>query len=119
MQDTIEREPLFDSEQLEMLRDALGSEELAAMLSELPAAAAGSFGAIKQALESGDLEEARRAAHVLKGFSSSLGAVRLAAIACDIELKLETIAAVAACMPLLTATIDATVEELSSIVASA
>jgi histidine phosphotransfer protein HptB len=119
MQASSELEPLFDAEQLDLLRDALGGEELAAMLSELPAAAAGSLDAITQAVAACDLEEARRMAHVLKGFSSSLGAARLAALAREIELDLETVDAIAGRMPVLVATIDATVAELSRMAANA
>jgi HPt (histidine-containing phosphotransfer) domain-containing protein len=119
MQVCSEMEPLFDNEQLDLLRDALGEAELAAMLSELPAAASGSLHAINAAIGAGNLEEARKAAHVLKGFSSSLGAARIAAFAREIELELETIAAVAGRMPLLIATIDATVEDMSRMAAGA
>jgi len=85
----------------------------------LPAAASGSVDAINAALGAGDLEEARKAAHVLKGFSSSLGAARIAAFAREIELEIETITAISERVPLLVVTIDATVEELSRMVAGA
>jgi histidine phosphotransfer protein HptB len=108
-----ETEPLFESDQLDLLRAALGQEDLSTMLLQLPQAAMDSLGAIQAALEAGDLDEARKAAHVLKGFSGSLGAARLSSVAREIELDLGTIAAVANRMPLLSATIQATISGLS------
>jgi HPt (histidine-containing phosphotransfer) domain-containing protein len=110
----VETEPLFDNDQLELLRVALGEEDLAAMLRQLPQAVADSFRSIQVALDAGNLDEARRAAHVLKGFSGSLGAARLASVARGIELELETLASIADHMPLLSATIEATISDLSN-----
>jgi HPt (histidine-containing phosphotransfer) domain-containing protein len=108
-----ETEPLFASDQLDLLRDALGEEGLTAMLLELPAAAGQSLAAIQAALDAGDIDQTRKAAHVLKGFSSSLGAARLSSVARSIELELDSVAAIAASMALLAATIEATISELS------
>ena len=108
-----ETEPLFESDQLELLRAALGEADLSAMLLQLPQAAADSLRAIQAALDAGNLDETRKAAHVLKGFSSSLGAVRLASIAREIELDLDTLASIADHMPLLWATVEATISDLS------
>ena len=108
----VEAEPLFESEQLELLRAALGEEDLSAMLLQLPQAAKDSFEAIQAALDAGSLNAARKAAHVLKGFSGSLGAARLSSLAREIELDLDTLASVANSMPLLSATIEATISDL-------
>ena len=108
-----ETEPLFENEQLDLLRAALGEDDLSAMLLQLPQAARHSFNAIQAALDAGDLDEARKAAHVLKGFSGSLGAARLSSVAREIELDLDTLASVANRMPLLSATIEATISDLS------
>ena len=62
------------------------------------------------------LDGARKAAHVLKGSCSSLGAARLAEIARDIELDRATTAEMAACLPLLSETIEATADALSRVV---
>ena len=113
MSTTAETEPLFENEQLELLRAALGDEDLSAMLLQLPQAAMDSFRAIQDAVDAGDVEQARKAAHVLKGFSGSLGAARLASVAREIEIDLDTLASVASRMPLLSATIDATISDLS------
>jgi HPt (histidine-containing phosphotransfer) domain-containing protein len=108
-----ETEPLFENEQLDLLRAALGEEDLSAMLLQLPQAAMDSFKAIQAGVDAGNLEEARKAAHVLKGFSGSLGAARLAAVARQIELDLDTLASVASLIPLLSATIEATISDVS------
>jgi HPt (histidine-containing phosphotransfer) domain-containing protein len=113
MSETVETEPLFESDQLELLRAALGEEELSAMLLQLPEAAAKSLKAIRTAIETGDLDETRKAAHVLKGFSGSLGAARLASIAREIELDIDSVASIAERMPLLVLTIEATTSELA------
>jgi HPt (histidine-containing phosphotransfer) domain-containing protein len=111
MQASAEPEPLFDSEQLDLLRDALGPDELLAMLLQLPDAASQSLDAIRSAVAADNVDEAHRAAHMLKGFSSSFGAARLSSLAREIEL--DTIAAISGRIPLLVETIDATLAELS------
>jgi histidine phosphotransfer protein HptB len=112
MSSVVEAEPLFENGQLDLLRDALGGDELSAMLLQLPEAAAQSLDAIGAALASGDIEATRKAAHVLKGFASSLGAARLASVAREIELDHDSLSSVAECLPSLAATIEATVAEL-------
>jgi HPt (histidine-containing phosphotransfer) domain-containing protein len=111
MSEIVEAEPLFENDQLDLLRDALGEEELSTMLLQLPEAAQ-SIHAIRAALASGDLGETRKAAHVLKGFASSLGAARLSSIAREIELDHDSALSIAGRMPFLAVTIEATVSEL-------
>lgn len=94
-------EPLFDGLQIEMLCDAVGPDDLGAMLAELPRHAARSCEAIEAALASDDFEQACRAAHVLKGVASSFGAARLAAIARQMELESPSVAALRRHMPVL------------------
>jgi HPt (histidine-containing phosphotransfer) domain-containing protein len=100
--------PLLDEPQLELLREALDESDLAAMLSELPAAAQQPIGAIEAAVRSNDMVEARRSAHVLKGVASSFGAARLAAMAREIELESVSIEDVVDCIPDLRATVEQT-----------
>ena len=88
-------QPLLDQDQLDLLRAALDPGALRAMLAQLPAAAADALAAITAALAAGDLDGARKAAHVLKGSCSSLGAARLAEIARDTELDRATTAEMA------------------------
>ncbi|CCE03329.1 Hpt domain-containing protein [Bradyrhizobium sp. STM 3809] len=113
--DTVaESDPLLDPDQIELLRDALGEEELVRMLSQLPAAAEDALQRIRECLAAADLAETRKSAHVLKGFSSSLGAARLSTIACEIELDLATLAEVEARMPVLAETIEATIAAVAA-----
>ncbi|CCD85476.1 conserved protein of unknown function; putative Hpt domain protein [Bradyrhizobium sp. ORS 285] len=105
--------PLIDQDQLDLLQAALDPDELRAMLVALPSAAAAGLAAIKAALAADDLPRARKAAHVLKGSSSSLGAARLAELARVIELELATAEEIEAHLPPLDETIDATTDALT------
>jgi histidine phosphotransfer protein HptB len=108
-------QPLFDMAQIALLRDALGEEDLRAMLSELPNAAGQACHKIRAALASNDLEEVRRLSHTLKGFASSFGAARLAAIACEFELEATSIASMMQRMPVFADAIDETVAALPDV----
>jgi HPt (histidine-containing phosphotransfer) domain-containing protein len=110
-------EPLFDPDQIELLRDAMGPEDLTGMLSELPQHALQSKTAIEAALAANDLDQARRAAHVLKGFASSFGAARLAAVARDMELEIPSVTELRQCMPTLVGIIEATTAGLDELLA--
>jgi HPt (histidine-containing phosphotransfer) domain-containing protein len=105
-------EPLFDEAQIDMLREAIGADDLLTMLSDLPPAATKSVEAIAGALAGGDIEEARRAAHVLKGCAGTFGASRLAAVACDFELELPSLETMRQRMPALIETLDLTATSL-------
>ncbi|NPV23753.1 Hpt domain-containing protein [Bradyrhizobium aeschynomenes] len=105
--------PLIDHDQLELLQAALDPGELRAMLVQLPSAAHQALSAINAALAAGDLPQARKAAHVLKGSASSLGAARLAEVARTIELELMTAGEIEACLPDLADIIVATSDELA------
>jgi HPt (histidine-containing phosphotransfer) domain-containing protein len=85
--------PLFDEAQIALLRDAIGPEDLLSMLSELPPTAKKSVDEIIDAVNGGDIDEARRSAHTLKGCAGSFGAARLASLAAEIELELASIEA--------------------------
>jgi len=105
-------EPLFDAEQIKLLREAMGPEDLREMFAELPQHAGQAQDAIGAALAVDDLDQARRAAHVLKGFAGSLGAGRLAAIARMIELDAPSLIAARQYLPALAAAIEATTVRL-------
>jgi HPt (histidine-containing phosphotransfer) domain-containing protein len=111
--------PLFDREQIELLREAMGPEDLGPMLAELPRHAVQSLDAIQAALTADDLDQTRRAAHVLRGFASSFGAARLAAIARAIELECPSVAVLRQCMPALVETIEATAAAIDELAATA
>ena len=89
------------------------------MLAELSPQALLSLETIETALAADDLDQSRRAAHVLKGFASSFGAARLAAIARDIELVCPSVTAIRRCMPALVATIEATAAAIGELAATA
>jgi histidine phosphotransfer protein HptB len=107
--------PLFDRSQIALLRDALGEDDLRAMLSELPGTAEHAFHEIRTALASNDMEEVRRLAHAFKGVASSFGAARLAAIAREFELEATSIASVIQRMPALADAIDETAAALPDV----
>lgn len=112
-------EPLFDLEQMGLLREAMGPEDLGPMLAELPQHALQSLDAIQAALTADDLDQTRRAAHVLKGCASSFGAARLAAIARAIELECPSVAVLRQCMPALVEAIEATAAAIGELTAMA
>jgi HPt (histidine-containing phosphotransfer) domain-containing protein len=113
MQRSLIDQPLFDAAQIALLRDAVGEEDLRAMLSELPSTAEQACQNIRTALVSDDLEEARRLAHALKGVASSFAAARLAAIAHEFELEASSIASMMQRMPDLENTVAQTVAGLA------
>jgi len=106
---------LFDSEQIAMLRDAIGPDDLFAMLSDLPPAAETLLATIADALRSNDIDQARRTAHLLKGCAGTFGAAGLAAIAREIETELPSIEAIRQHMPALIATLARTAAGLSRV----
>lgn len=112
MLDRLNSIPLLDDDQIGLLREALDPGELAAMFSDLPLAARQALEAIGTAVGSQNLDEVRRAAHVLKGTAGSFGAARLAEIARVIELELPSIVEVDQAMPLLLETIAKTTAAL-------
>jgi len=115
MQRSLFDQPLFDQVQIALLRDALGEEELRAMLSEFPGTAALAFRNMGTALASNDLEEVRRVAHAFKGVASSFGASLLAAMARELETEAISSASMKKRMPALTRAIDETVAALPDI----
>lgn len=115
MQPSLIELPLFDRSQIALLRDALGDDDLRAMLSELAGTAEHAFRDITAALASNDLEDVRRLAHAFKGVASSFGAARLAAIACEFELEAPSIASVVQRMPALADAIEETVAALPDV----
>lgn len=115
MRPSLIEQPLFDVAQIALLRDALGQEELRAMLSELPDAAGQASHSIRTAIASNDLQEARRLAHALKGVAGSFGAARLAAMAREFELEATSIASLEQRMPALARAIEETLTVLPEV----
>lgn len=108
-------QPLFDLSQIALLREALGQDDLRAMLSEFADAAKRAFWGISRAVASNDLEEVRRRAHTFKGVAGSFGAARLAAIAVEFELEATSIASIVRRMPAFADAIDETLVSLPGI----
>lgn len=78
----------FDKQVLEMLHDAIGESMtniVSLFLTEVPQ----QITQMQQALQTGDLETASRLAHSLKSSAANLGAMRLAAMAADLELRIK------------------------------
>lgn len=71
---------------LKQMGDTLGAETLGSFLSRLPDETGRLIGEIKDALEKGELDQAGRTAHALKGVANQMGAKALA----DIAARLET-----------------------------
>jgi HPt (histidine-containing phosphotransfer) domain-containing protein len=106
---------LFDDAQIDLLRDAIGAEDLNAMLAEFPPAAAISLAAIEVALASDDFDQARQSAHVLKGCASTFGAARVAEAAREIELECKSIESIRRRLPVLIEALDQTATALSGV----
>jgi len=109
------KEPLFDDAQIEILRDAVGPEDLGDMLAELPRHAVRSLDAIEAALAADDFDQACHAAHVLKGVAGSFGAARLAAVAREMELESSSVTALRQLVPALADTIELTSAALGAL----
>ncbi len=77
------------------------------MFSELPATVERAAGSIRHAVEAGDIEQARRAAHVLKGVAGSFGAAGIAALALEFEQE-SSLASIASGLPALAEVIGRT-----------
>ena len=71
------------------LREALGTESLQEALAKVSAEGGSYLNRLKEAIAKGDLDEARRAAHLLRGMAGNLGAQRVAALAGKIEKDAE------------------------------
>ncbi|WP_290794808.1 hybrid sensor histidine kinase/response regulator, partial [Halomonas sp.] len=79
------RDSLVDMPTLQALRDSLGEEGLASLVDLFGGQSEARLASLAYALDEGNLEEARHAAHQLKGESSSLGAVKVAGLATRLE----------------------------------
>jgi HPt (histidine-containing phosphotransfer) domain-containing protein len=85
------------------------------MLLDLPPAAKKSLDAIVEAVNLGDIDQARRSAHTLKGCASSFGAARLASFAAEIELELPSVGAMHRRLPALADCLQQTAVALTDV----
>jgi signal transduction histidine kinase/CheY-like chemotaxis protein/HPt (histidine-containing phosphotransfer) domain-containing protein len=88
--------PVIDNLIIASWSEGMDPADIREALSCLPDESARSLHEIKAAIASGDLTEAKRIAHRLKGMANNLGARRLAAIARSIEVDAPTVAVAAA-----------------------
>jgi signal transduction histidine kinase/DNA-binding NarL/FixJ family response regulator len=83
--------PLIDNSVIASWSEGMAAAEVSETLGFVPDESARSLNEIKNAIAAGDLVEAKRVAHRLKGMAGNLGAVRLAAIARSIEIDARSI----------------------------
>ncbi|CAK0767989.1 hypothetical protein WCLP8_4180009 [uncultured Gammaproteobacteria bacterium] len=77
--------PLFDSPKLGVMREAIGDDGFAEMLSQLPATLRQEMSKIRLARETGELRSLQRAAHAVKGVAANFSAIRIEAEARALE----------------------------------
>ena len=94
---------LLDLNHIQELTDTLGHDTLAAMVPGFIESTVTYRDAIVTAANSGNLRDARRSAHALKGLCAQFGAQRLAQVARAIEYDADSPAAVFARLPELNA----------------
>lgn len=104
--------PLFDREKFDELREALGDDGLQEALGYVPAEASKSLTEIRDAIATGDLETAQRAAHSIKGMASNFGAARLQHVAREIETESADIESVTQKLPDLEEVLTQTQQEI-------
>jgi signal transduction histidine kinase/DNA-binding NarL/FixJ family response regulator len=107
--------PVFDKSVIAAWSSGMNQADVSATLECVPDESVKSLNEIKAAIAAGDLTEAKRIAHRMKGMASNLGAARLAAVARSIELDAPSIEVVSHRLPLLTATTDETLVQLRAI----
>jgi len=80
--------PILDQSVVDELRDSVGGDEefIADLVSTYVSEGSGHFAAMQAAADEGDAAAIVRPAHTLKSSSAALGAMRLSAIARDIEM---------------------------------
>jgi CheY-like chemotaxis protein/HPt (histidine-containing phosphotransfer) domain-containing protein len=85
--------PLFDTEAQDQLRVAMGAEAFGKMLGTVTGESEKLLHDIQRALGVNDLPAARRSAHTLMGMASNCAATRIAAVARELEVEVQTLAA--------------------------
>lgn len=106
---------LFDHEQIDMLREALGSEELSEMYLKLPMSIDKAQDTIDAAIANEDLQAIKRAGHALKGVAGSFAAVKLQDVARRFELDVKSVEEARECRALLQSVARSTVAALPTI----
>lgn len=106
---------LFDQGQIDMLRDALGDEDLSEMFQKLPISIERATRAMDAALQSEDLNAIREAAHALKGVAGSFAALQLQEVARRLEQDVTSLGEARECKKLLMKVADITLARLPSL----
>jgi signal transduction histidine kinase/CheY-like chemotaxis protein len=107
--------PVLDKSVMAAWSDGMDKADIDATLECVPDESIRSLNEIKVAIGLGDLKEAKRVAHRMKGMASNLGATRLAAVARSIEIEAASIEVAADHLEMLSATTDETLIELRAI----
>jgi len=108
-----DRDPLLDEEALGSLADALGEDVLAPMLLTFNANMHKYQTDLGTAAAAGDLKQAKRTAHALKGLCAQFGAWRASNLAKFIEMEAGDVGAITPVLPRLGDTILATEKALT------
>jgi len=103
---------LLDRESLRELTTFLGPEKLGSLLASFRENVKKYHANLHVLAQDGDLQQAKREAHALKGLSIQFGAVQLSRLADDVENRSNSIDDVRAILPLLDQTLDRTLQEL-------
>lgn len=106
--------PVLDADTLGALADALSEEILAPMLLTFSTNMHKYLDDLTTAMSAGDLKQARRIAHALKGLCAQFGAVRASALAKFIEMDAASLSDVSLVLPGLAETIAATEKALTA-----
>ncbi len=109
----IDRDPLLDESALGALADALGEDVLAPMLNTFSANMQKYQTDLAKAAAAGDLKQAKRTAHALKGLCAQFGAWRASNMAKFIEMDAGAVADITPLLPGLGDTITATERALA------
>ena len=96
---TDQNPPALDVEALRELASFLGPEKLLSLLVTFKQNVAAYRVDMQKHVDAGDLKQAKRTAHALRGLSIQFGALRLGKAATEIENKLESIEQVSRVMP--------------------
>jgi DNA-binding NarL/FixJ family response regulator len=107
--------PVVDKAVIAAWSRGMNAADVCATLECVPSESIKSLNEIKAAIGAGDLIEARRIAHRMKGMASNLGASRLAAVARRIEIDASSVEVAASQIELLEATTDETLVALQAI----
>ena len=110
--------PLIDAGGFKQWTEDLTGEQVHSILSKVPLDCKETAAEISAAMAAGNVEQARRLAHRLKGMASNLGASRLAQVARNIELGSDHALTAGELLVPLAAIIDATNTAIAEIRAS-